>query len=690
MELPTILSGPILRRVEKHQVYIWIATSLPLKIMAELYTIERGSELETFEYHLLSNQSNTNTVQMGEKLFIHLINITPQQGSFPTETLLGYNLFFLDGSKKMDLDSFGLLSTRDNDSIVYGGLKYPSFFINDQLESHILYGSCRKLHGDGEDALAAGDEAVWESYLNLEKRPSSLFMVGDQIYADDVADPIAPYIFKLGKELIGANELLSLSKLDHRLDKTVYQGNLAKVHGRKPIMDDLCQFTSRKSDNHLMTIGEYAAMYLLSWSPQLWELDENTSFDRLVEEDSYFMYYQISEELESIDTYTLARKEKKFRDQQEQLDNFQNTLPQVRRLMANVPTYMIFDDHDLTDDWNLSLEWKQKVSESPLGRHVIANGLAAYWAFQGWGNAPSAFNNKFLKTMRKHFQTLSVEGSSYEKWAQVLWEFDSWSFIAPTQPTTVFLDTRTQREYQHPLAKNGSLREWVKQTMEGPELVNQNGWDNVSKQLAESGWEAGKPLVIVSPVPFYGIDLIETFLYNYVSPLKLIGIPVHTFFDLEAWKYNGKGFTQFLRTVSNWNPSTCIILSGDAHSASSAISHIHGEDSKNLDITQFTSSPMKNPTFSGFPGVLLKGAVWLFEKDNHAPTVHRYCDSKYALYQSTGKTPPNLTDSIWSEEIRYLPMEDGGIMKTKNNLGHLCFKTNHAMNNDFLDNNNKN
>ncbi len=44
------------------------------------------------------------------------------------------------------------------------------------------------------------------------------------------------------------------------------------------------------------------------------------------------------------------------------------TLPKVRRAMANISTFMIFDDHDVTDDWNLNPSWRDRVFTSPLGK----------------------------------------------------------------------------------------------------------------------------------------------------------------------------------------------------------------------------------------------------------------------------------------------------------------------------------
>ena len=60
---------------------------------------------------------------------------------------------------------------------------------------------------------------------------------------------------------------------------------------------------------------------------------------------------------------------------------------------------MIFDDHEITDDWNLNLAWEKRVYDTAppasrptaLGRAIIRNGLAAYAVFQAWGNTPEQF-----------------------------------------------------------------------------------------------------------------------------------------------------------------------------------------------------------------------------------------------------------------------------------------------------------
>ena len=42
------------------------------------------------------------------------------------------------------------------------------------------------------------------------------------------------------------------------------------------------------------------------------------------------------------------------------------TLPRVRRALANIATYMILDDHEITDDFNLQRRFTDRVYGSPL------------------------------------------------------------------------------------------------------------------------------------------------------------------------------------------------------------------------------------------------------------------------------------------------------------------------------------
>jgi len=60
--------------------------------------------------------------------------------------------------------------------------------------------------------------------------------------------------------------------------------------------------------------------------------------------------------------------------------------PEVRWLFATVPTVMIFDDHEIIDDWNTSASWREDVAREPWWHERIAGGLASYWVYQHLGN----------------------------------------------------------------------------------------------------------------------------------------------------------------------------------------------------------------------------------------------------------------------------------------------------------------
>jgi hypothetical protein len=60
--------------------------------------------------------------------------------------------------------------------------------------------------------------------------------------------------------------------------------------------------------------------------------------------------------------------------------------PTVRWLLSTVPTAMVFDDHEIHDEWRTSQSWLDEMNAEPwFDRHIRA-GLAAYWVFQHLGN----------------------------------------------------------------------------------------------------------------------------------------------------------------------------------------------------------------------------------------------------------------------------------------------------------------
>jgi phosphodiesterase/alkaline phosphatase D-like protein len=59
---------------------------------------------------------------------------------------------------------------------------------------------------------------------------------------------------------------------------------------------------------------------------------------------------------------------------------------EIRWIMSTIPTAMIFDDHDVRDDWNTSAAWRAEMDTQPWWRDRIRAGLASYWVYQHLGN----------------------------------------------------------------------------------------------------------------------------------------------------------------------------------------------------------------------------------------------------------------------------------------------------------------
>jgi len=67
--------------------------------------------------------------------------------------------------------------------------------------------------------------------------------------------------------------------------------------------------------------------------------------------------------------------------------------PVLRWLLSTLPSAMIFDDHDVHDDWNTSASWVEKMRGEAWWPDRIAGALATYWIYQHLGNlAPAALD----------------------------------------------------------------------------------------------------------------------------------------------------------------------------------------------------------------------------------------------------------------------------------------------------------
>ena len=60
--------------------------------------------------------------------------------------------------------------------------------------------------------------------------------------------------------------------------------------------------------------------------------------------------------------------------------------PANRWLLSTLPSAMIFDDHDIRDDWNTSHDWRLEMEATDWWHERVVAGLGSYWVYQHLGN----------------------------------------------------------------------------------------------------------------------------------------------------------------------------------------------------------------------------------------------------------------------------------------------------------------
>lgn len=531
----------------------WLITNKAYHFSVKLFS--QREETTWFDAQL--NDQQLSQVQVGSHAFVNLITLEPSP-----EILCGSRV-----SYDITLtDSEGSISQLCEliPSLLYTGQSHPSFVIRRQI-GKMLHGSCRKPHHPSEDGLVIVDQQIELGLIGQEASPDLLMMSGDQVYVDDVAGPtlvaIGQTIELLGlfqEDIDGATISNSQALFEHphcfyqrpellpddpSTSNTYSQFFAAK---RKPI------FTSVNASNHLISFAEVMAMYILTWSPEMWR---RVSINDEVIPEPFKL---------------------KFNQELAVIEHFIVGLDKVRRALAHVRVYMIFDDHDVTDDWNLTRGWEEAVYGNLFAKRIVGNALLGYWLCQGWGNDPNKLQPLF-DSCSEFFTENGIQ--QHDVLIQHLLDWEHWHYCLETSPKLVVLDTRTQRwRSESSLSKPSGLMDWEALCELQQELIGQEA------------------VIMVSAAPIFGVKLIETIQRIFTFFGKALTV------DAENWMAH-KGTASVMLNIfrNRKTPPNFVILSGDVHySFVYDITLRFRHNSPN--ITQITSSGIKNE----FPDKLLK------------------------------------------------------------------------------------
>ena len=574
--LPLVLCGPLVRRVDSTSTTVWIALKEPRKVT--LRVSQMASDLSG---RVEVQKGTRSTTKLGEHL--HIVAITAM-GNMDWGRLYVYDLRFGQaGNDAVPVPESGtglfeknvLAETKEkaHNLILYENnlgpgmvaLDLPSFATppTDMNKVRLIHGSCRKPHGSSQDALQILDSLIRLSLSDPLHRPHQLFLTGDQIYADDVADGLLAMLTDAGDTLLGWTEQLPT------LDGLKNPAELLPGR-RKMVANKKSGISSGEAKSHLLSLGEFYAMYLFGWSEVLWPGPRWPEFADVYKQE-WDEYQADASRGENLDNRRHQKEIDEYKHEMVRVGTFKSRIWNVRRALANIPAYMIMDDHEITDDWNLDRRWCEDALTAQLSRRVIGNGLLAYAVFQAWGNTPWQF----------------ASGSTGEPGRKLLAAASEWNGTENEHLKEIQLrvgvnqssDVVSNKKLTHP---TGSL-DWnyyLGASVNGPPyeiiVLDTRTWrgfpggrrDAAALISDEAAMERQLPLsvppgedgvtIVISPAPVLGVPLVED-IVQAKAPAPLTRIV-----DREAWSHHRRSLELLLSRLVQ-RSSRVIVLSGDVH-----------------------------------------------------------------------------------------------------------------------------
>jgi PhoD-like phosphatase len=266
--------------------------------------------------------------------------------------------------------------------------------------------------------------------------------------------------------------------------------------------------------------------------------------------------------------------------------------PGLRWLMSTVSTAMIFDDHDVHDDWNTSAAWLEEMRRQDWWHDHVIGALTSYWVYQHLGNlAPSEHESEevlqevlqaddagpVLRDFARHFER---NPDSYR-----------WSYCRDLGGTRlVVIDSRAGRV----LAEGRRS------------MVDEHEWDWIVEH-AIGGFDH---LLIASSLPFLlspGMHNLEAWNEAVCAGAwgrhaARLGEKLRQGLDLEHWAAFDESFrrlTELIRSVGAGErggaPGSIVNLGGDVHHAYLAEVEFPRDSGVRSHVWQAVCSPVRHP-----------------------------------------------------------------------------------------------
>ncbi len=267
--------------------------------------------------------------------------------------------------------------------------------------------------------------------------------------------------------------------------------------------------------------------------------------------------------------------------------------PDIRWLLSTVPSTMVFDDHDVNDDWNISQAWVDEMRRLPWWNERVVGAFMSYWLYQHLGNLspPEIAEEKILavvqsdvdpgKQLREFARRCDLESAA-----------SRWAYYRDFGRTRLLvIDSRAAR-----VLADGRR-----------DMVDAEEWD----WIVEHSRGSFDHLVIASTLPVFmshGIHHLEAWNEAVCSGVwgslaARLGERLRRRVDLEHWPAFHDSFeslVDLLRAATRGlgeaddAPATIVLLGGDVHTAYVAEVALGGDAGAGR-VYQIVCSPFRNP-----------------------------------------------------------------------------------------------
>jgi hypothetical protein len=266
--------------------------------------------------------------------------------------------------------------------------------------------------------------------------------------------------------------------------------------------------------------------------------------------------------------------------------------PVMRWLLSTIATSMLFDDHDVHDDWNISASWVEDMRRLPWWEDRITGAFMSYWIYQHLGNLePEHLHDDEMYDRVRASEDATEDLRAFAHRADRETEGTRWSWCRDYGGVRVIaIDSRA-----------GRVLEPGRRSM-----IDDGEWDWICERLV-GGHDH---LVIATTLPLLlgqGMHFLEA--WNeavcdgaWGGAAARAGEWIRRGLDLEHWAAFGESFDRLTRRLGEIAagehgepPASIVVVSGDVHHAYLSEIAFRREVGARTPVWQAVCSPFRNP-----------------------------------------------------------------------------------------------